>query len=484
MTAEKNRPNILFIMADQLRHDTCAREQSFDTHTPRIREFMRQGVEYTNAVSMAPLCGPFRASLFTGCFSSTTGYVVNEIRARADLPTLARSLNADGYCSAYVGKWHLYASEEKVLGKADDFHDNEKNQFVPPGENRLGFDDFWAAWNFNHEYYKGFYYRDTMDRQEIDGYEPDVMTDIAVRQIGQYANANDPFFMCVSYGTPHSPWTEDNVPAEWLELFKDVDFDYPQTYRDSSAPWWHEWFDEAWWLKNIKPRIPTWQKIYHAMTANLDWNFGRLLDALEKSGMAGNTIVVFTSDHGEMFGAHGRVHKNIFYDEAARVPFGIRWPDHIPAGMQSDTCLNTPDIMPTLLTLAGVDIPDSIQGIDLAHTALGQPGKDKDLALLQGMGVSVDWLDGHEWRAIRTRRYTYGVFRDGNEELYDNREDPLQKKNLAGIGAYDSLLQDLQRRYSERLARTDDHFMNMTWYRDNWIKEGTICGDHVDAVRE
>ncbi len=124
MIVQKSKPNILFVMADQLCHDTCVREDAFDTHTPRIREFTRQGVTYTNAVSMAPLCGPFRASLFTGCFSSTTGYVVNEIRARSDLPTLVQGLNATGYRSAYVGKWHLYASEEKVLGTADDYFMN------------------------------------------------------------------------------------------------------------------------------------------------------------------------------------------------------------------------------------------------------------------------------------------------------------------------------------------------------------------------
>ena len=483
MEQQTERPNILFVMADQLRHDACGFENRFDMHTPRIHELARQGVRYTDAVSMAPLCGPFRASLLSGCFSSTTGYVVNEVRARTDLPALAGCLNDNGYRSAYVGKWHLYASEKKVLGKAGDFHQNPKNQFVPKGEDRLGFDDFWAAYNFNHNYYNGFYYMDKPERHAMDGYEPDVMTDVAVEQLETYAEADDPFFMCVSYGTPHQPWEEGNVPVEWFKLFDDVEFGYPDTYRDSSAPWWHEWFDREWWVENIKPNIPKWQKIYHAMTANLDWNVGRLLDALSINNMVDNTIVVFTSDHGEMFGAQGRVQKNIFYDEAERVPFIMRWPGHIPHSMLSDACLNTPDIMPTLLSLAGVEIPESVQGTDLAHTALGKPGADKDHALLQGMGVSVDWLDGHEWRALRSKRYTYGMFRDGTEELFDNVRDPLQKQNLAQVTQYRSTAEKYREILSERLGAIDDSFMNMTWYRDNWIENGAVCGDRVDGKR-
>ena len=115
-------------------------------------------------------------------------------------------------------------------------------------------------------------------------------------------------------------------------------------------------------------------KAYYAMTANLDVNFGRLIAALEAKGLAENTIVLFTSDHGECFGAHGRMAKNIFYEEAAHVPFLVRQPKAIPAGSASDACLNTVDIMPTLLSMMDLQIPADVEGMDVSHCAAGKPG--------------------------------------------------------------------------------------------------------------
>src|SRR5690606_34830552 len=127
-------------------------------------------------------------------------------------------------------------------------------------------------------------------------------------------------------------------------------------------------------------------RVYYAMVANLDANVGRLLEAVDDLGLRENTIFVFTSDHGEMFGAQGRRAKNIFYEEAVRVPLIMRWPGHIPAGSTSDVCLNTPDIMPTLLSLLGLPIPDEVEGMDLSHCALGRSGPEPEAAFMQGMG--------------------------------------------------------------------------------------------------
>ena len=104
-------------------------------------------------------------------------------------------------------------------------------------------------------------------------------------------------------------------------------FDLPPNYRDGSGEYWHAWFDRDWWMKSVKPNLVEWQRIYTAMTANLDWNVGRILDAIDRFNLADDTLVVFTSDHGEMFGAHGRVQKNIYYEEAAPVsPFSCAGP--------------------------------------------------------------------------------------------------------------------------------------------------------------
>src|SRR5262249_31068228 len=160
---------------------------------------------------------------------------------------------------------------------------------------------------------------------------------------------------------------------------------------------------------------------------NIDWNVGRLMDAIDQAGLADNTIFVFTSDHGEMFGAHGRRAKYIFYEEAARVPFLIRWPGRIPAKQVSDALLGTPDIMPTLLSLLGLPIPSPVEGEDLSGHARGAASRAPDAAHLQGMGSTAAWTDGTEWRALRDHEYTYAIYRrDGRELLFRHRADPYQ----------------------------------------------------------
>ena len=155
--------------------------------------------------------------------------------------------------------------------------------------------------------------------------------------------------MILSYGTPHDPWERENVPEECWNKLADVEFSYPGNDREENDP-----SADAWgrFEPGERERIPLWMRGYDAMTANRDGNFGRLLLAIADLGIAGDTIVVFSSDHGEIFGAHGRRAKTIVYDEAARVPLLMRWPDHVPAGAVQEAPRGTVDIMPTLLGLA------------------------------------------------------------------------------------------------------------------------------------
>lgn len=472
-----NPPNLLFVFADQLRAQSCGYMGDPFARTPVLDRLARDGVNFRQAVSMHPVCGPFRASLFTGCYSSTTGYVINELSARTDLPTLAGSLNAHGYTSAYFGKWHLYASEPKDPSDPAAFHRNPANQFVPPGPDRLGFDGHWAAYNFNHNYTKGFYFRDTPERIPIHGYEPDVMTDLALDYLDR-RDPQRPFNIFLSYGTPHQPWTWANAPADTRAAFESLDLPRPANVVPGHGRYWHAWFDEQWWADSVEPNLDEWIRIYNAMTANVDWNVGRLLAGLDRMGLAENTLVVFTSDHGEMFGAHGRVQKNIYYEESVRVPLLMRWPGHIPAGIESGACINTPDLMPTLLGLLETPSPGTVEGQDLSSSARGCPGPEPDAAFLQGMGPSVDWDDGWEWRALRDRRFTYALDRGGSvEHLFDHVADPLQVCDRATDPEFAAERNRLRGAMQRRMAELSDDFRPVTWYRDHWIRDGRVqCG--------
>ena len=420
------------------------------------------------------MCAPYRASLLTGKYSSSTGMVINELRLSPQHRALAHVLGEGGYATSYIGKWHLWANQ---LGH----HDEPRNSFTPPGPPRLGFDGFWASYGFHHTYWDQYYHTDSPQRVALPGYEPDGQTDLAIAQLQQLAAGERPFALFLSYGTPHDPWGPDNVPDEWLARFRDVDFALPPNYRPDNDP-----HADAWARLSAAQRaqLPEWMRVYYAMTANLDWNFGRLLAVLEASGRRDDTIVVFTSDHGEMFGAQGRRAKNIFYEEALRVPFLLRWPGTVPAGRVTDAPLNTPDIMPTLLTLLGLPVPAEVEGTALAHSALGAAGPEPSAAFLQGMGATAIFEDGHEWRALRSRRHTYAIYRaDGEEHLYDNLADPYQQRNLAQEPAQRELLPDFRQQLRARMNALGDRFETCCWYRDHWIEDRIIQQSRVRALR-
>jgi arylsulfatase A-like enzyme len=392
--------------------------------------------------------------------------VINEIRMNPHHRCLGHVLAEGGYDTAYIGKWHLWANE---LGN----HDDPRNSFVPPGPHRLGFDGFWATYNFHHRYVDAYYHRDTPEKIVMPGYEPDGQTDLAIECLARAVHSDRPLALVLSYGTPHDPWTWDNVPEAHLEPYRDVAFPHPPNYcAENDDPYADDW---ARFTEGERKQLADWMRVYYAMTANLDSNVGRLLQAIDELGLREDTLLVFTSDHGELFGAHGRRAKNIFYEEAVRVPFLVRWPGHVPAGHVSDACLNTPDIMPTLLNLLGLPVPAGVEGMDLSHCALGQNGPEPAAAFMQGTGATAIFQDGHEWRALRDKRYTYAVYGvDRSKLLFDHQSDPYQTRNLASDPVYANTIDRYREMLSARMAALNDTFAPCTWYRDHWTEDRVI----------
>lgn len=471
------KPNLLYVFADQLRWSSCGYAGDKKAKTPNIDRLASESVDLCNAVSGHPVCAPYRASLFTGKYTTSTGMVINEIRMNTDHTCFAHVLNDAGFETAYIGKWHLYANE---LGN----HFDPKNSFIPPGPDRLGFDGFFAAYNFHHDYYgeHAYYHTDSPEKIYVDKYEPDAQTDMAIERLEEFSKSDKPFALFLSYGTPHDPWIPENVPKEYLDMFKDVGFELPPNYLPENDPHADAWarLSEA-----ERGQLTEWMRVYYAMTANLDDNIGRLLDALKRLNLENDTILVFTSDHGEMFGAHGRRAKNIFYDEAVRVPFLIRWPGKINPH-KCNVCLNTVDIMPTLLGMMNLSIPDEVEGMDISEKILNGKGPEPDFALMMCTGATADFSDGHEWRAIRDKRYTYAIYRsDGLELLFDNQSDPYQMNNLATNPEYESLLNEYRAKLKEKMQSINDTFESCSYYRDNWIRDRIILKTatlHTDLV--
>ena len=467
--------NIVYMFADQLRRMSLGYAGDERARTPNIDRLARESCELTEAVSGHPVCAPYRASLLTGKYTTSTGMVINEIRISPDHDTLAKALDRAGYETSYIGKWHMYANE---LGN----HYDPKNSYIPAGPDRLGFDGYFAAFNFHHEYYwdHAYYHLNSPEKLSWgDGvYEPDAETDMAIRELERLKETGKPFALFLSLGTPHDPWDESNVPKEWLDLFRDTDFPLPENYLPENDPHADGW---ARLSPEERKKLPEWMRVYYAMTADVDYNVGRMREAIRRLGLEEDTIFVFTSDHGELFGAHGRRAKNIFYEEAVRVPFLMRCPGTIPAGSRS-VCLNTVDIMPTLLTLCGLPVPEEVEGRDLSDAVLGKENAFMpDGALMMGTGATADWGSGFEWRAFRTERYTYAVYRaDGEELLFDRENDPLETHNLAADPAYASVLADLKDKMAREMTRVNDRFHPVEYYRENWVKDRIILKTKAD----
>jgi arylsulfatase A-like enzyme len=457
---ENKRPNLVYIFADQLRHDVFGFRGDQKAITPNFNRLASEGVQFANAVSVSPVCAAYRASLFTGKYTSSTGMVINELCINPNHDTIAYALHDAGYNLGYLGKWHLV-----------DVHPRS----IPQGPGRLGFQhaSLWRAYNFNHANYRGYFWEDRGDATErvaIDGYQTDAWNRMACEFIADAAGRGQPFALFLSYSPPHDPWTRENVPPAHYEKFKSVEFPHPKNFkeepdqyadREKSPERWKRWSDS----------LPENRRCYYAMVSHLDDKLGEIMNAIEQAGCANNTILVSTSDHGEMFGSQGRVFKTTFYEEAARVPFLVRWPGRIRPGTKSDACLNTPDIAPTLLSLLGIPIPDSMEGIDLSHCAKGESGPEPEFAFMQGMGHTYQWIDGSEWRAVRTKRYTYARYLcDRSEHLYDNQADPYQLTNLARDTAYGDTLRKLREAMHTKMKELSDDFRPLSFYQ-SWMAE-------------
>ncbi len=462
----QTRPNLIYVFADQLRYQSLGYAGDANAHTPNIDRLCAESVNLRQAVSGHPVCAPYRASLFTGKYTTSTGMVINEIRMNTNHHTFADVLNENGYHTAYIGKWHMYAAE---LGN----HYDPKNSYIPQGRDRLGFNEFFAAYNFRHEYMTGtaYYHLNSPEKIYYSKYEPDEQTDMALGQLRRLSDAGEPFALFLSYGTPHDPWVPENVPEKYLEMMADKEFKLPPNYLPDNDPHADNWAKLS---EKERGQLTEWMRVYYAMVANLDENIGRLAEGIRQMGLEENTILVFTSDHGELFGAHGRRAKNIFYEEAVRVPLLIRRKGQLEAGASRDFVINTVDLMPTLLSMMGLPVPEEVEGHDLSRCVAGQEDTEEG-ALMMCTGPTAAWGDGNEWRAYRTKKYLYAVYRaDGAELFFDLERDPYEMENRIQDTDYAEAAGKMREAMYAAMKRIGDTFEANTYYQKNWVENRII----------
>jgi len=412
-SAQKPKPpNVLFILPDQLRACALGYMGNTDVRTPNVDKLASQGLVLPNTFANVPVCCPARANMLTGKYTHRNGMVANDLRLRE---------SEAGYRTGFVGKWHLDGGP-RLPG------------FVPPGPRRHGF-EFWAANECSHTHFDTQYFRDTPKPIPMRKFEAEGWTDLGIEFLRATRTDDRPFFLTIQMGPPHDPY---KAPPE-----------YRKRYDPAKLKMRPNW--------KTGPGLPGPGDIaeYYGMISAVDDQVGRLMRTLDELSLTENTIVLFSSDHGDMLGSQGRRLKRKPWEESINIPGVIRWPARIKPH-RARTFFTHVDFAPTLLGLCGVWSPQDMQGVDLSTSFTGGEANVPDSAYFQIFGpYQGDGTEG-AWRGVRTERYMYARFENKPWVLYDLERDPYELKNLADDPGSKTLQEDMERRLAQWMDRTGD----------------------------
>ena len=436
--AEPARPNILFIYADQWRACSTGYAGDPNAKTPNLDRLESQSVNFTHAVSNCPVCTPFRASLMTGQRPITHGLFLNDAHLADNAVTIGKVLAGAGYDTGMIGKWHI--------------NGRGRLSFIPP-ENRQGF-AYWKVCECTHDYNHSVYFGDTNVKRVWEGYDAFAQTDDARQYVREHAKTGKPFALFLAWGSPHTPY--ETAPAKFRDMFRPADVvlrpNVPQV-----------------WVDRARRELAG----YYAHGAALDQCIGELRETLRDAGIEQNTIVVFTSDHGDMIGSHGLERKQKPWDESLRVPMIWHYPDVLgTGGKRVDAVIGSEDLMPTLLGLCGIEIPRSVEGLDYSGFLRGGPSPNtENAALIHCVAPFGEWMrirGGREFRGLRTARYTYVRDLAGPWLLYDNEKDPYQDDNVVNKPESAAIQKQLDELLQKRLKEAHDGFQPAEFYLAKW----------------
>ena len=416
------RPNVIFIFADEWRAQATGYNGDANCETPVLDALAGRSIDLTEAVAGCPVCCPYRGSLMTGQYPLSHRVIINDVELDPGCTSIADAFSVGGYQTAYIGKWHLYGSPGG---------EHERREASVPREYQLRFGD-WKGFECSHDYHDSWYFHgDDPTPRKWEGYDAFAQSREAAAYIRDQAASEEPFLLLLSWGPPHFPL--HTAPEEYRARYADRDIE-------------------------LRPNVPAQLhdkareelRGYYAHVAAIDDALAIVLDAVREAGIEEETILVVTSDHGDMRQSQGLDTKLFPWDESVRVPFLLRWPQLHGAGARKlPLPLDTPDIMPTLLGLCGLEVPATVEGRDWSPVLRGEAALRGDEAALLNASVASTELvrnDMSPYRGLRSARYSYVRNLEGPWLFYDNVADPYQKHNLIGSAEHAGLQADLDRR--------------------------------------
>jgi arylsulfatase A-like enzyme len=504
-----DKPNLVIVMTDEhnLRTISAYRNYLLTKHdkeqvdvwgndlylyTPWLDSLARDGAMYTNFYTVAPLCTPSRASFLTGMYPQFTGSDLNHSPMNPNLQTFADLLRDErGYYTGYMGKFHLDGEAKPGWG------DNGRS---------FGFD--FNTYRYNRGHWKYFAevnggvknFKDEPDFFEnYNGpykqqrhYATDYLIDRGMEFIDSAASQNKPFALMISIPDPHSP--NENRPP-YRTRYQSTSFKYPRTAAanmkaDPAPPSWNAFSTDEFPLDEVDQYVKDyasgdfWQnqmQQYFGMVANIDFNMGKLLYSIRNAGIEDNTIIVFTSDHGDMLGEHGRENKGVPYETSAGIPFLIKYPDKIQRGKIVETPYSSVDFAPTILSLMNVKDYSRFpfHGVDGSDELLdsSQVSRREDkIIILMDTGLSPSWAaavkDGYKLVvSLRTDPFLFDLNVDPEEMInYIDSDSP----NHVAVKA------DLQAALGEALSKLEIPMTNIV---SDVFLDRPACFDSNDAIR-
>jgi arylsulfatase A-like enzyme len=457
--ARQRRPNILYIMTDDQAAGQMSCEGGRILQTPNLDRLAREGARFANCFVTNSLCAPSRATVLTGTYSHINGVLGNSESASAaehlnpSLATFPQALREAGYRTAIVGKWHL----------TDD---------------PRGF-DYWCVLPGQGVYFDPDFI-ELGTRKKVKGYATDVTTDLALDWLKRHAGGQ-PFCLVYQHKAPHRPFTPAPRHARLLE---EIELPYPPTYDDNYATRRvareaeDMKFDVS--LAGDYPDLPkhlepaerkNWifqrfVKDHYRALYGVDENLGRVLNYLDESGLAEDTLILYTSDNGFYLGEHGWYDKRFMYEPSLRVPLLVRYPRLKPAGAVIDAFVQNIDFAPTILDFAGVPVPESMQGQSLRPLLEGERPENWRRSIYyayfenswqlrnaqpeQMRDPTFRYFTPHRvgpHRGVRTERFKLIEFYSEGDywELFDLEKDPLELNNIYGQAGYGEIIKDLKR---------------------------------------
>ena len=463
-----DRPNILFIMSDDHASHAMSCYGSRINTTPNLDRIADGGMRFDNCFCTNSICTPSRATILAGTYNHVNGVTTLDTRMDNRLQTFPKLLRQSGYQTAVFGKWHLGTGPDHCPTGFDDWA-------VLPGQGRYHNPEF---------IFKG---PDGGTRRTVQGYATDLITDMTLDWF-KGRERTRPFCLLYHHKAPHRPWYPDEKHAS---MFLNEDVPEPDTLYDdyknraSAAAAAKMRVGVHMNETDLKTEIPhelpepelrKWAyqryiKDYLRVVASIDDNVGRVLDYLDEDGLTANTLVIYTSDQGFFLGDHGWYDKRFMYEESLRMPFIVRYPKEVKAGLVNDDIVLNVDFASLFLNLAGVAVPEDFQGRSFRPILQGRTPADWRRAMYYRYWMHQAHHNVYAHYGIRTKQHKLIYYyadalgqpcggpaetHEPEWELFDLRNDPCELNNVYDDPAYRDTVRELKRELHRLQAEVGD----------------------------